>query len=140
MFLATFTSLSMLSASLNSDTFFLFFHSLFVLFIVLGWVWKKTRKINLILILLTAFSWFILGIWYGVGYCPFTEWHWQVRYKLGFYDMPYSYMKFLLDKLTGIQFNPVLVDFLTVVFFISALLLSLYFNSRDWIYAKKDRT
>jgi len=35
-------------------------------------------------LLLTAFSWFVLGIWYGWGYCVCTDWHYMVlRDELG---------------------------------------------------------
>lgn len=107
-----------------------------IFFNLFGWTWKKTRRLNLFSLLLTAFSWLILGIWYGIGYCPCTEWHWQVRYKLGHYDMPYSYIKFLLDTITGINFNTVLVDYLTAILFILALFLSTTMNILD--YRKKE--
>jgi len=60
------------------DYFFLVFHLGIVIFNLFGWIWPKTRKANLILLLLTAASWFGLGLIYGIGFCPFTEWHWQV--------------------------------------------------------------
>jgi len=44
---------------------------------------EKTRKANLILLLLTGLSWFGLGIFYGWGYCPLTDWHWKVLRELG---------------------------------------------------------
>jgi len=50
------------------DVFFLVFHTLLILFILSGWIWKRTRKANLVVILLTAASWGILGIFYGFGY------------------------------------------------------------------------
>jgi len=56
-----------------------------VLFIVFGWIWRKSRKAHFVVSILTAFSWFFIGIWYGFGFCPLTEWHYQVRMKLGHY-------------------------------------------------------
>ncbi|MBT3271653.1 MAG: DUF2784 family protein, partial [Spirochaetales bacterium] len=53
------------------------FHSCVIIFNLTGWIWRKTRIPHLILIGLTAFSWFVLGIWYGFGYCPSTDWHWR---------------------------------------------------------------
>jgi len=114
------------------DKFFILFHMFIALFIVFGWLWKRTRKFNLILLLLTAFSWFVLGLWYGIGYCPLTHWHWQVRWRLGYHDMPASYIKFLLDTLTGLDFNPLFVDILTGSAFGLALLLSLILNIKDY--------
>ncbi len=121
------------------DIAFFVFHSLFILSNLLGWIWKKTRKMNLILLLLTAFSWFILGIWYGIGFCPCTEWHYQVRWKLGYTDMPYSYIKFILDSLTGLDFNAKLIDTFTLAFFLIALTASIFTNIRDWKRKKMPR-
>lgn len=113
------------------DKFFLVFHSCLILFILLGWIWKKTRRLNLIVQLMTLFSWFILGIWYGFGYCPSTDWHWQVRARLGYHDMPASYLVFLLNSLTGEEVNKTLVDIFAVAFILVALALSLYFNLKS---------
>jgi len=103
-----------MSAFLN--IFFFVFHSLLIAFILFGWIWKKSRRIHLIVVLLTAFSWFILGIWYGFGYCPFTDWHYRVRMELGHYDMPESYLKFLIQSLTGLDMSQRLVDIFAVFF------------------------
>ncbi len=113
------------------NTFFIIFHCFLVLFILLGWLWKKIRTLHLILLMLTVFSWFILGIWYGIGYCPLTEWHWQVRYELGCYDMPYSYIKFLLDTITGLDWDPIWVDYGTAISFFTALTISIVLNIND---------
>lgn len=119
------------------NIFFILFHTVFALFNLSGWYWKKTRRLNLYTLLLTAFSWLILGIWYGIGYCPFTEWHWQVRYRLGYIELPVSYIKFLLDMFTGLNFNPLYVDIFTGIAFALALLISFYMNLRDFLTVKK---
>jgi hypothetical protein len=118
------------------DKFFFVFHSALMIFILFGWAWKKTRLLNLIVILLTAFSWFILGIWYGFGYCPSTDWHWQVRAKLGYHDLPSTYTKFLVDSFTGGDISPKLVDILTVSLLLLALGASLFVN----IKYRRDKT
>ena len=92
------------------NIFFFVFHTLLMLFNCFGWAWKKTRRWNLFTLLLTAASWFILGIWYGWGYCFCTDWHWDVREKMGLHDQSASYVHFLLLKLTGINFQKDLVD------------------------------
>jgi hypothetical protein len=120
------------------DKFFFIFHSALMIFILFGWVWKKTRLANLIVILLTAFSWFVLGIWYGFGFCPSTEWHWQVREKLGYYDMPTSYTKFLVDSLTGLDVSQKIVDVFAVLFLILAFISSVWMNVKDLRKRKKN--
>lgn len=114
------------------DKFFFIFHTFIILFNLFGWLWKKTRKLNLISLLLTAFSWFFLGIWYGFGYCFCTDWHYQVRMKLGYEGMPPSYIKFLVDSITGLDFNAKLVDAFTLILFLLALFASVYTNMKDW--------
>ncbi|HNW29592.1 MAG TPA: DUF2784 family protein, partial [Spirochaetota bacterium] len=42
------------------DYFFLVFHTVFTLFNMTGWIWKKTRKVHLATIAAKAFSWFII--------------------------------------------------------------------------------
>jgi len=114
------------------DIFFLVFHTLIILFNLSGWIWKKTRLANLVVLSITAFSWFILGIWYGFGYCFCVDWHWAVKMKLGEYDLPNSYIKYLLDLMTGLNWNATLVDIITFAFFFSALFASILVNVRDW--------
>jgi hypothetical protein len=114
------------------DKFFFVFHSFLILFILFGWANRKTRRANLVVILLTAFSWFILGIWYGYGYCPCTDWHWQVRAKSGISDLPTSYTKFLVDSFTGWDVSQKVVDIATFILLIGALAASLFTNIRDW--------
>ncbi|MDZ7689822.1 MAG: DUF2784 family protein [Balneolaceae bacterium] len=77
---------------------------------------------------MTGFSWIILGIWYGFGYCPCTHWHWMVRRELGHYDMPNSYIKFLVDLFTGWDVHAVLVDWATGLCFLAAFAASAYVN------------
>jgi hypothetical protein len=113
------------------DIFFVVFHTGLILFNVFGWIWRKIRPYNLAVLLLTGSSWFILGIFYGFGYCPLTEWHWQVLEKLGKYDMPYSYIEYLLERLTGLDINPNLMDQTTLIVFFVVLVISMVLNVRD---------
>lgn len=114
------------------DVFFLGFHSVLILFNVFGWLVPKWRFANFISLSLTAFSWFILGIWYGWGYCFCTDWHWQVREILGYQNMSSSYIHFLILELTGIDLPAKLVDTGTVIIFFSALIISTYLNVRKF--------
>jgi hypothetical protein len=119
--------------------FFFIFHTVFTLFNIMGWLFRKTRKWNLVTLLLTAFSWFVLGIWYGWGYCFCTDWHWDVRQHLGYHDQRRSYIHFLLQKLTSIDFNEQLVGNVTLIVFLVSLVMSLWLNARDWKKRKQKR-
>lgn len=114
------------------NIFFFVFHTAFTLFNVVGWAFPKTRKLHLATILLTAFSWFILGIWYGWGYCACTDWHWEAREALGYHDRSNSYIHFLLFHLTGKDFNKQLVDTVTLSIFLLTAVLSVWLNISDW--------
>lgn len=109
------------------DYFFFVFHTILTLFNVFGWIIPRWRLANLITLSLTAFSWFVLGIWYGFGYCPLTYWHWKVRQLLGYTDYSNSYVHFLILKITGVNFSEHFVDAATVIVFFSAYFISIYF-------------
>jgi hypothetical protein len=104
---------------------------------VFGWIIPRWRLANLITLSLTAFSWFILGIWYGFGYCPFTDWHWKVRQLLGYTDDSNSYIHFLILKITGINFSERFVDAATAIIFFTAYSISIYYAIRKKIFNQK---
>jgi hypothetical protein len=110
------------------DIFFTVFHTCLIVFNLFGWLWKYIRKINLITLLLTGSSWFILGLFYGIGYCPLTEWHWEILKKLGYNDLPDSYISFLSARLTGINVDQKLAVTMTLIFYFLALGCSVFVN------------
>jgi len=113
------------------DIFFVVFHTMLIIFNLFGWIFRKTRLANLITLLLTGGSWFILGIFYGIGYCPLTDWHFMILEKLGNHDLPSSYIAYIILRLTGMDVNAGLTDSMTVIFFFVALLISAVLNIRD---------
>ncbi len=114
------------------DWFFLIFHTALVLFNISGWAWKATRKLNLICLLLTAGSWIFLGIFYGFGYCPLTDWHFDVLRALGESDLPASYIKYLFARLLGINISASFADAITGGGLVVALIISVWLNVRDY--------
>lgn len=110
---------------------FFVFHTSWIAFNCLGWIWRRTRRWQLATVLLTAVSWFGLGAWYGWGYCACTDWHWQIRARLG-YDDPPSYTQLLIRELTGIEMAPVSANVLTLVTLAAAGAMSIVLNVRDW--------
>jgi hypothetical protein len=122
------------------DIFFVIFHTSLIFFNLFGWIWRKTRILNLVLLGLTGASWLFLGLLVGtLGYCPLTDWHFNVLNKLGETGLPSSYIKYLADRLTGLDFNPSLVDHITLFAFLAALTISLVLNIRDLILRRTDR-
>jgi len=113
------------------DYFFLIFHGILVAFNLSGWAWHRVRRIHFTTISLTLMSWFGLGIFYGWGYCPCTDWHWQVKRRLGETHLPYSYIKYYTDKLTGTSWDPTLINAIVLTCGLSAFILSCWFNWKD---------
>jgi hypothetical protein len=109
---------------------FFVFHSSWILFNCVGWIWRQTRPWQLVTVSLTALSWFGLGVRYGWGYCPFTDWHWQVRARLGHHDPP-SYLQLLIIELAGIDPGPKVADGLALVTLTVAGMFSVVLNVRD---------
>jgi len=110
------------------DLLLIIVHFVVIGFNLFGWIWKRTRKAHFIVICATASCWFILGIWFGIGYCPITDWDWQIKEKLGIHNLPNSFIKYYADMLTGRAIDANLIDTLTAAGFFIAALLSVYFN------------
>ena len=110
------------------DLLLSFLHIAFTLFNLLGWIWPRTRKLHLITIGATAASWFILGIWYGWGYCFLTDWQWSVKERLGEGNLPSSFIKYFADKLTGRDIDPSIINTITLICFLAAVILTVYVN------------
>ncbi len=113
------------------DIGFFLFHSLLVAFNLTGWIWHKTRRLHLVTISFTCLSWIGLGAFYGFGYCPSTDWHWEVKARLGETNLPASYVKYYLDAATGLDWSAGLVDAIVAVLGFGALVVSIVVNVRD---------
>jgi hypothetical protein len=110
------------------DWFLTVLHLAVVLFNLFGWIPRATRKAHLVSILLTAASWFLLGIWFGTGYCPLTDWQWQVKERLGEQNLSPNFIEYIAEKWTGHNFSETLVGTAIAVCFALAAVLSLYVN------------
>lgn len=120
------------------DVFFFFFHTGLVVFNLTGWIWRKTRRLHLAVISLTVISWFGLGLFYGIGYCPCTDWHWEVKRELGETRLPASYVKYYVDRATGGDVDPAAVDAAVAALGIGALVVSVVLNIKDRAARKKN--
>jgi len=113
------------------DIAFFAFHTGLVLFNLFGWIWPKTRRWNLYTLLATAASWFVMGIWYGIGYCLCTDWHWQVRQQLGYKDDSPTYIHLMIKLLTGADLDANLVANGTALGFALSLICSIAANLKS---------
>ena len=110
------------------DALLTLIHLIIVGFNLFGWMWKRTRKAHFVVVMVTAACWFVLGIWYGIGYCPVTDWQWQVKQKLGETNLPNSFIKYWADKLSGSNVDASIIDTLTAACFAMVFILAIYFQ------------
>ena len=127
----------MLLSALN--IFFFVFHAALILFNVFGWAWKRFRRWNLVTLLLTAFSWGVMGLWKGAGYCILTDWHWRVRAAMGIHETADSYIVLLVRTITGWNPPVSLANNVALIAFLTSFTLSVTLNLRDWRKARVGR-
>jgi hypothetical protein len=110
------------------DWLFTLLHIVIIGFNLFGWIWPSTRKLHLIIVALTLGCWLILGIWYGIGYCPITDWQWQIKERLGEVNLPNSFVKYYADKISGQHISAALIDTITGISFATAIIITIYVN------------
>lgn len=115
------------------DKTFLVLHTALVVFNMVGWAWRRTRTAHLITLGATAFSWFVLGAFYGWGYCLCTDWHFAVRRRLGYDDPESSYLQFLINRLTGAGIDRVTSDWLAGGGFAAIVVATVVVWVREWL-------
>ncbi|MDH3649879.1 MAG: DUF2784 domain-containing protein [Saprospiraceae bacterium] len=104
-------------------------HGIIILFNLIGWIWKKTRRFHLIILLMTITSWLVLGAWHGLGYCFLTDWHWQVKGQLGEHGLPNSFIKYAVDLLVSRDIDPRSIDIATAGTMILISILTIWVHS-----------
>jgi len=118
------------------DIFFTVFHSAFIAFVLFGWIFPKTRKAHITALLLTFLAWMLLGLYKGnIGYCPLTDWHWQVKRSLGETNMSVSFVGYMIEHYLGLNFSRNFYDIVTAGGLIFGVIMA-YMKSR---VSKKDR-
>jgi hypothetical protein len=110
---------------------FFVFHTVLIVFNVIGWAWKRTRIWNLVTLGLTALSWFVMGAFYGIGYCVCTQFHFEVREALGIHDGADNYLQLLARTLLGIDPAPSTVRQIAGIGFGVSVVMSVALNIRD---------
>jgi Protein of Unknown function (DUF2784) len=104
------------------------FHAVHVGIILIntfGWLFPGTQKAALTVQVLTLMSWFGLGCIYGFGYCCVTDWHSRIQRHLGQSGFPGGYIKFLVDRMTGMNADPVTTDRITAIVLLVAVSCSI---------------
>lgn len=118
------------------DKAFFAFHTAWIGFNIVGWAWRRTRPFQLVTLGLTAFSWFVLGAFYGWGYCLCTDWHFQIRRRLGYVDPESSYVQMLLNRVFGVTLSRPASDRLTMGVFAALVVATAIAWALQWRRAR----
>ena len=116
------------------NIFFHLVHLAIIFFFLFGWLLSQTVLAHFILSILILLSWYGLGFFFGFGYCLVTDIQWKTKKRMG--QEPYTeyYIKYMLDKMTGLDLNPNTVNAITtytffiILLFSTALILNRRFN------------
>lgn len=100
------------------DWFFTALHLSVVLGFSLLWIPRRTARLHRVVVVLTAFSWLVLGYTKGFGYCVLTDLQWRVKHARGITRLPGSFVKYALDFATGKDLPPAAVNAIAAVVFV----------------------
>jgi hypothetical protein len=117
---------------LIADWFLNLLHFVIVVALCAGWVFQKTRFFHRILISVVTVCWVLIGPLTGhaIGYCPVTDWGWQVRKARGETDLEYGYINYLLEK-GGIYLTDQQTDIVVGAVFVGIWVATLFLWLRD---------
>lgn len=107
------------------------FHLVIVFFLMFGWILRKTRPLHRIAVAVTSFLWVVVGAFVGkIGYCPVTDWHWQVKKLRGEEGLPVSYIDYQLQRI-GIHLPPENADMIVMAVFVAIVLITIFLFWRE---------
>ncbi|WPB58476.1 DUF2784 family protein [Xylophilus sp. GOD-11R] len=104
-----------------------------IAFAVWGWVSPALRPAHLALMLLILGSWFVLGRWWGIGYCPLSDWHSKLKAAAGGGRPAGSYIHQVLTTLLRRTVDATAVDRLTLYGTLALTALSIALNVKAWL-------
>lgn len=107
-------------------------HVALIAFNMVGWIWRRTRVLHLVTISLTAFSWLVLGAWYGWGYCFCTDYHAQILEQLNDPGANVTFIQLMFQRLFRIELSQPAADGLAVSVFVLILLATAAVWLRPW--------
>lgn len=110
------------------DVLLFIIHGVIIAINLFAWIFPKTRRLHLIIISSTLVSWILLGFFYGWGYCFLTDWHWQIKFELGEYNLPNSFITYLINNVMNLNIKASVIDSLMLITFIPIIFISTYLN------------
>jgi hypothetical protein len=106
-------------------------HTVLIVFNAAGWAWRRTRRLHLVTLGATAFSWFVLGAWHGWGYCLFADLHFEIRERRGLVDPEHSYVQLLARHWFGVPLDLPTANLLAGTVFALIVLATITAWTRD---------
>ena len=111
------------------DLIFNILHIAVILINCLGWTYKPVKKFSLYLILITLFSWSIVGIFGGIGFCPITYLHSKYLLSNHDYILPFSYLDYIFINNLDFDISSRTISLISIIVIFSSLYLSLAKNN-----------
>ncbi len=115
------------------NLFFHLIHLSIISFFLFGWLFETMRLAHFILSLLTFISWFGVGFFYGFGYCFVTDIQWKIKKRLNQTPSTEFYIKYMIDKVTGLDTNPSIVNGMTTFVYFGILIISTIILSNTYL-------
>ncbi|HEX3597809.1 MAG TPA: DUF2784 family protein [Polyangiaceae bacterium] len=109
------------------DWFLTALHVGIVLAFVFLWIPKSTALWHGRLVALVAFSWLVIGLLEGsIGYCVLTDLHWRVKRARGITHLPGSFLKYVVDYVTGANVSPALINRVAATTFVGVCCAAIF--------------
>lgn len=110
-------------------------HLALILFVLFGAFFRKLVKWHFPVLVIIWISWGALGYYIGtLGYCPLTDWHWQVKAREGEVKLPASYIEYCYAHITGQDVDDKLMSNIIACVM---LMVTLFSGVRFWTWWKK---
>jgi hypothetical protein len=107
---------------------------------LLAWIPKSTRKLHMIILVLTIVSWIGLGYFFGWGYCILTDWHWDILEYLGERPFHSAFVAYFFDRVFNVSMSNHFSNIITIAGLIFGLSGAIYVNIIIPKWKKKKRT
>lgn len=101
-------------------------HVAFILSFLLLWIPRSTSRVHGYVVLVTALSWFGVGLFKGFGYCVLTDLEWHVKRARGIRHIPGSFLKYAGDFITGKDLSPAVVNTVAATTFLFGCAVALF--------------
>lgn len=113
------------------NIFFHIMHLSIIFFFLFGWLFITTQEAHFVLAVFILASWYGLGIYFGFGYCLVTDLQWKIKKLLGQAPPTEFYVKYMIDKITGLDTNPTIINGLTTSIYFAILILSVFIKAKN---------